>query len=277
MTAEPRRLGADFAPRVASGAVLVLAALLAAYLGGWIFALFWAVAFGAVAWEWQRLIGDEGLVARAGLSWAAIALTAIFAQRGSLPTSLATVAVAAAALAFIGARTLAQRAFRAGGMLYAGVPLVATLAVRASPEEGLPAVLWLFAVVWGTDIAAYFVGRFVGGPKLWPSVSPGKTWSGAVGGAVCGAGAGLLLSPWTNDSVVLLALGLAMSLAAQAGDLFESALKRRFGVKDTSGLIPGHGGVMDRLDGFIAATLLAAVVGARNSEGQWLASGLFHW
>ena len=124
----------------------------------------------------------------------------------------------------------------------------------------MAAILWLFAVVWGADIAAYFAGRLIGGPRLWPRVSPGKTWAGAIVGAFAGAVLGLMLAAWTNRLAALFWLGLATAIVSELGDLFESALKRRFGVKDSSGLIPGHGGLMDRLDAFTSASFFAAVV-----------------
>ena len=149
--------------------------------------------------------------------------------------------------------------------------------LRISPSFGLAAILWLFAVVWGTDVAAYFAGRLIRGPRLWPSVSPGKTWSGAIVGAFGGAVLGLLLAGWTNHLAALFWLGLAAAIVSEFGDLFESALKRRFGVKDSSGLIPGHGGLMDRLDGFVAASLFAALFAGLNSRGSFIAGGLFQW
>jgi phosphatidate cytidylyltransferase len=129
----------------------------------------------------------------------------------------------------------------------------------------------------GADIAAYFAGRSIGGPRLWPSVSPGKTWSGAIVGALAGAVLGLLLAAWTNRLMPLFWLGLATAIVSELGDLFESALKRRFGVKDSSGLIPGHGGLMDRLDAFVAASVFAAVVAGFNSRSAFIAAGLFQW
>ena len=132
-------------------------------------------------------------------------------------------------------------------------------------------------MVWGTDVAAYFAGRLVGGPKLWPSVSPGKTWSGAIAGAFAGAALGLLLSAWASRIDRLFWLGLAAAIVSELGDLFESAFKRRFGVKDSSRLIPGHGGLMDRLDAFIAASAFAGLFAAAHSQGSFIASGLFQW
>ena len=132
-----------------------------------------------------------------------------------------------------------------------------------------------------TDIMAYFGGRLVGGPKLWPRVSPGKTWSGAVIGAAMGAllGAvvGLFVAPSGARLIPILLLGLAAAIVEELGDLFESAIKRRFGAKDSSHLIPGHGGMMDRLDGFVAAATFAALVAWARSSGDWIAGGLFQW
>ena len=257
---------------------MIAIALATTYWGGFAFWLLWFAAFAAVAWEWHRMASGEGAATRMRiwLSWFALALAAALTATGAWHWAALAIAAAAVLCAFIGGDG-SQRAVSAGGLLYAGLPLVAVVALRGDSAEGRTALFWLYAVVWTTDIGAYFVGRAFGGPKLWPSISPGKTWSGAVGGTLLGAGAGLLFSGATDDSYVLGALGLGASLASQAGDLFESALKRRFGVKDSSALIPGHGGVMDRLDGFIAAALLAAIVAGVNSESGNLGAGLFMW
>ena len=271
------RFGADLAPRAISGIVLIAAALGATYLGGSAFALFWLIAFGAVAWEWQRLSAPEGKTSLAQVvgNWLGLALAALLMIEG-LPVWAAAALVASGLFAALVSAT-ENRGLAAAGALYSGIPLIALLALRGQSVEGRNAVFWLFAVVWTTDISAYFVGRVLRGPKLWPSISPGKTWSGAVGGLVLGAGAGLAFAGSTNDPEVLGALGMGVSLASQAGDLFESALKRRYGVKDSSHLIPGHGGVMDRLDGFLAAVVLATIVAIVNAEGANIGAGVFTW
>jgi phosphatidate cytidylyltransferase len=173
----------------------------------------------------------------------------------------------------------AHRLSVGAGVLYAGVLAGGLTALRASPQYGLAAIFWLFGVVWGADAMAYFAGRLIGGPKLWPSVSPGKTWSGAVFGVALGALIGSAVAwifvPGPLDLARLTELGLIVSAASQIGDLFESALKRRAGVKDSSRLIPGHGGLMDRLDGFIAATAVTVAFAYLRREGDWIASGLF--
>ena len=168
-------------------------------------------------------------------------------------------------------------------MIYAGIVLLCPVFLRNDPQFGLQALLFLFAIVWATDILAYFVGRAVGGPLLWPRLSPNKTWAGAVGGALGGVAAGIAVAYASGGPRAAVAgvLALILSIVAQAGDLFESAVKRRFGVKDASNLIPGHGGMMDRLDGFLVAALAAVLIGIlRQGIAQGLASparGLLAW
>ena len=163
------------------------------------------------------------------------------------------------------------------GVGYAVLPAIALALLRGDTLSGLLAVVFLFAVVWATDILAYFVGRAIGGPKLAPSISPGKTWSGAVGGAVAGVVAGILAAQIAGEpSLVLLGwLALLLSVGSQAGDLFESAFKRRHGAKDSSNLIPGHGGVMDRVDGLVAAALALYLAGWFLSGPDNPSAGLF--
>lgn len=209
-----------------------------AWLGGWAFVLFWAAAACLVLWEWSRLV------------------------IGSSPT-----------------RHGAFVAWMIAGLCYAGVLLLAPVALRRDASLGFVAMLFLFAVVWATDIAAYFAGRAVGGPKLWIAVSPNKTWSGALGGALGGVVAGLAVAHWAGLDIAW-ALGLvafALSIASQGGDLLESAIKRHFGAKDSSHLIPGHGGLMDRLDGFLTAVLAAVMVGLMRGGIDGAAQGLLVW
>ena len=144
-------------------------------------------------------------------------------------------------------------------------------------HPGLIAILFLFAVVWATDILAYFVGRSVGGPKLAPSISPGKTQSGAAGGAVGGVVAGVILAAAAGLSGLgqLAVIALVLSILAQAGDLFESWVKRQHGVKDSSAIIPGHGGVMDRIDGLVAAAFALYILGTLSGGANTPAHGLF--
>jgi phosphatidate cytidylyltransferase len=165
------------------------------------------------------------------------------------------------------------------GIPYAGMVGLAPDILRTDIDLGFVAILFLFAVVWSTDIAAYFAGRAVGGPKLAPRLSPKKTWSGCIGGAVGAvAVAPLVVQISGIGSLFAVAvLAFALSVSAQAGDLFESALKRRFGAKDSSNLIPGHGGLMDRLDSFVAAAVLACIIGVVRGGVDAPAHGLLIW
>jgi phosphatidate cytidylyltransferase len=157
--------------------------------------------------------------------------------------------------------------------------LAAPVLLRADPGYGIAAILLLFAIVWTTDIAGYFAGRAIGGPKLAPSISPKKTWSGAIAG-LAGAMIVVVIAarfiPQTQIGA-LLAVAILLSVVSQAGDLAESAMKRHFGVKDSSQIIPGHGGVMDRLDGFWAAVVCAALIGIARGGFAAPAKGLLIW
>jgi len=268
--------GPDLWPRVAAAAVMGGVALAAAWIGGFLFAALWWFASVVVLWEWQRLVGGEGLIfQRVGVGAVALALAALSAMHNSIAGVAATLILGAAAVGWIGGRR--QGVWAAAGVIYAGALVASVGLLRVSPSFGMAAILWLFAVVWGADIAAYFAGRLIGGPRLWPRVSPGKTWAGGIAGALAGAVLGLMLAAWTNRLAALFWLGLATAIVSGLGDLFESALKRRFGAKDSSSLIPGHGGLMDRLDAFTAASFFAAIVAILHPRGDYLASGLFQW
>jgi phosphatidate cytidylyltransferase len=272
----PQRFGPDLWPRVAAAVAMGSVAVAATWIGGFLFAAFWWLASIVVLWEWQRLVGGERLiVARVVAGAVALALAALSALHDSIAGVVAALILGAAAVGWIaGGR---QGIWAAAGVLYAGALVASVGLLRVSPSFGMASILWLFAVVWGADIAAYFAGRLIGGPRLWPRVSPGKTWAGAIVGAFAGAVLGLMLAAWTNRLAALFWLGLATAIVSELGDLFESALKRRFGVKDSSGLIPGHGGLMDRLDAFTSASFFAAVVAILHPKGAYIASGLFQW
>lgn len=166
-----------------------------------------------------------------------------------------------------------------GGLAYAGMLLLAMWLLRRDGTYGFAAILFLFAVVWATDVMAYFAGRAIGGPKLAPRISPKKTWSGMLGGVAGGLMAGLALLALFGVTIRAAHFGLAivLSLASVAGDLFESAFKRHFDVKDSGHLIPGHGGFMDRLDGFLIAAGVAALIGLARGGPSGAATGLLVW
>ncbi len=242
--------------------------------GGWAFVLLWLVASTAVLHEWSH-------VARLSRPWAylALGLAAICAALAALALGQGTIAVLVLLVgALVGALVCGTRRASAMGILVAAAASIPVVILRGEDQIGLVAILFLYAIVWCTDIGAYFVGRMLGGAKLWPRLSPNKTWSGAIGGAMIGtlAGCALLLAFGLRIGPAVIGLGLVLSIAGQLGDLAESAFKRAFGVKDAGQLIPGHGGVLDRLDGFTAAALIALAVGlARSLEAP--ASGLLLW
>ena len=266
---------ADLGRRAASGAVLVVVALWTAFEGGRIFGLFWWAAALAIHWEWQRMIGGGRMSARFLAGGVALSLAGPLAETQHLGASLAVAgvgAIAVAALAGSGRHLLAGF-----GVFYAAALIVSLALLRQSFPFGFEAVIWLFAVVWCTDIMAYVGGRLVGGPKLWPRVSPSKTWAGFLIGVGSGSVAGLAVAPSPGPYAAYVGVGLLAGTIAQGGDLFESALKRRFDVKDSSRLIPGHGGVMDRLDGFLAAATFAALLGVIRFGVETPGAGLFRW
>ena len=215
------------------------------------------LAVGAVgAWEWARLCGGG----TPGLSGAVVIVAVVAAVVAGILGAYAVggwLAAAGAMAAILAAsrERPASALWYGAGAAYLGAACLAFLWLRADFDRGL--VLWLIAVVWATDIGAYLVGRRLGGPKLAPAISPGKTWSGLAGGVAAAALAGLLAAFLHGQGRVaaLVAASMVLALVAQVGDLFESGLKRRFGAKDSSNLIPGHGGVLDRVDGVLAAVL----------------------
>ncbi len=265
--------------RALSALILVAAAIFSLVMGGAIFVFFWLVGALAVHWEWQRLIGAPLPWARLFVGGLALCLSAALYYRFRQHEA-AYLALLLAAGFCAWAAGAGYRLWAAAGVFYAGGLLMATISLRAEAFFGSCAIGWLFAVVWGTDVFAYFGGRLIGGRKLCPSISPGKTWSGFLVGVFCGAVMGAITAHWWPDVnariLPVFLLGLAAGAVAQGGDLLESWIKRHFHVKDSSRLIPGHGGFMDRLDGFIAAAIFAALFGLVHAK-PGAAAGLFFW
>jgi phosphatidate cytidylyltransferase len=269
-------LGSELGARVASAIVLGIVFLLATYVGGWPFALLWLVAGVAVLFEWTAMARVEPRsVAVTALGISLMALTAVYLGTESWSAS-GVVLLAGVALALALGASRRDRLWAAAGFAYAAILVLVPPLIRDDPALGLVGILWMYAVVWATDIAAYFTGRRLGGPKLWPRVSPKKTWSGFIGGLVAGVAAGVAVAVaatlwgWTAPVglATIVLISAFASAVSQLGDLAESAMKRYFDVKDSSHLIPGHGGVMDRLDGFWAVALLGGLLFAGTGLGN---------
>ncbi|MBZ9677744.1 phosphatidate cytidylyltransferase [Mesorhizobium sp. ES1-1] len=263
--------------RVISAIVLAIVTLGLTWIGGLPFRLLCAVMSAVIFHEWSRMSRQAGA---SGLGFLPEALIIVFlcalvaGVQAAWLLPLVVVGVAATAVA-ASVRKAGQ--WEASGLAYAAVSGLSLALLRDGDRSGLVAILFLFAVVWATDISAYFVGRAVGGPKLAPSISPGKTRSGALGGAVGAVVAGLVLAAVVGvGNLPLLGLvALVLSIVSQAGDLFESWVKRRHGRKDSGTLIPGHGGVMDRVDGLVAAAFALYVIGWISATADHPAHGLF--
>jgi phosphatidate cytidylyltransferase len=277
--------GRNFSLRLVSALALAPVAILIAYFGGWLFLAAYLVAAGIILGEWTALVAKTLDLRILAPGLVALVVAAVFAGRnaaGAATTAIAIGAIIAAGLATAWPRRYPAAnpvVWGAAGVVYAGVALLAPVLLRNDPEFGFAAILFLFATVWATDISAYLAGRSIGGPLLWPSVSPKKTWSGAFGGLVGGVAAGTLVayaSVGTRPAIAGV-LALLLSVVAQGGDLLESAVKRRFGAKDASGLIPGHGGMMDRLDGFLVAALAAVLIGLVRQGMAAPGRGLLAW
>lgn len=228
-----------------------------------------------MCWEWGRLTNNDStlqlIIQILGIT---IAIAAFFLSEWLLFISII---IASAVLAAWSTHYWWRSKWALLGLLYVGLPIFSLIYLRSDEIYGFYAIIYLFLIVWGTDTTAYFAGRYFGGKKLAPSISPGKTWSGFYGGLFGGFIIGALFAISINQSPVMLAsIGLVLSLIAQAGDLFESGIKRHFGVKDSSHLIPGHGGILDRLDGVIFAVVGAALIAAlHNSNAP--GTGLLIW
>ena len=240
--------------RIISAAVLAPLILLDIYIGGLWFDLLVALAAGLMGWEWSRMclggqVGWPGAMVIAAL--VVPALLYLVSPTAVAPAVLLSGAVLAAGAA--AAKFRLRDPILLLGTVYIGIACLAFLWLRNVPEEGRNLVFWLLGVVWATDIGAYFAGRGIGGPKLAPGISPNKTWAGLIGGVLSAGLVGILAAALLDRAAVLLVLGgMVLAIVAQGGDLLESWCKRRFGVKDSSHIIPGHGGILDRVDGLLA-------------------------
>jgi len=253
--------------RILSGAILGPVTLWLAYVGGIPFQVALAAVAAVSLGEWLKMTTDKRW------PWALPApfIVLLIYHEAGIAAAIATLAVLAVMLAvLIGRRSgglPAPGSFGviAFGLPYVGLPLLALAWLRDGAASDWKLVFFVLVVIWGTDVGAYFVGRLLGGPRLAPSVSPNKTWSGAIGGGVVAALVALIWGQVFSvvaGSVQLVAVAVMLSFVGQCGDLFESAVKRRYGVKDSGDLIPGHGGMLDRIDALLAAAPVFAILHA---------------
>lgn len=275
----PTRLSHDLKRRVPSAIALGVLALVATWYGGFPFLLFWVIAAGGIWYEWATVVRAEPRTTLIGIGAVAIVIAAAFVSV-KLPLFAAITTIAGAIAVALMLRAASNlRAWTGAGVIYAGLAFIPIVLLREDVRFGFWAVIWIYAVVWLTDIAAYFAGKFIGGARLVPSISPSKTWSGAIGGTLFGVLGGAAVATFANArfTAMYIFIAFVVSVASQAGDIFESFVKRKFGAKDSSALIPGHGGLMDRLDGFIAGSLLALLIGLSRGGFSQPATGLLQW
>ncbi|OJU28055.1 MAG: phosphatidate cytidylyltransferase [Nitrobacter sp. 62-13] len=261
--------------RIIAALVLAPAAIGIAWAGGvlWI-GLVTLAAIGMYV-EWLTIVGtaQEKQTVAAGI--AALVLSGLSLALGYGAFSLVVLVIGTAAVAAVSRRL---RLWSVAGFCYAAAAAFASAQVRLDDAYGFVALIFVMLVVWAADIGGYFAGRGIGGPKLWPRVSPKKTWAGAIGGFAGGlvVAAGFA-AIGIGKLTPLLLLAAFLSVVSQSGDLFESAVKRRFGVKDSSQIIPGHGGLLDRLDGFVAAIVVAALFGFLRGDANGIGHALMIW
>lgn len=267
----PMTSGRELVARVISAIALAAIALLGALFGGWAAAVVVAVVMAVAHLEWAHITERSSwptAIFTAGLLLAIVLFTA----------GLHPVGLSVAVLTIVTSIAAGGSVWRPLGALYVSLLAFGVLALRLSPDDGLASLLFALVVVWATDTGAFFAGRAIGGARLWPRVSPNKTWAGAIGGVIAGVAAGLialtLLRVPLSPALVLVAA--LLSLVAEAGDLFESFVKRQFGAKDSGWLVPGHGGLLDRVDGLSVAVGVAAFVGWVHS-GAEVGQGLLTW
>jgi len=261
--------------RVVAALVLAPIAIAIGFAGGWLWTALVTLATIGIYLEWLTIVDSARATSVAMAGIITLVLSGALLATGRIESSLMASGLGLAAVAWL---SPGRRGWNAAGLLYASAAATSSVTVRLDHAFGFVALMLILLSVWVTDIGGYFAGRAIGGPKLWPRVSPKKTWAGALGGLIASlvVAAGFAAFDLGKSGPLLL-LGAVLSVASQLGDLFESAVKRRFGVKDSSHLIPGHGGLMDRLDGFVAAVVLAAIFGFFRGGVDGVGRGLMVW
>lgn len=251
----------DLTTRVLSAAVLVFVGAVEVWLGGWWFETFIALACGLMTWELVRMIEPDlkGVAIQlAILTGFAVILSYHLPPLYRLPFLLAP--------ALVGAGQITKsRGLYVGFAVWIAVSGLAFISIRENMGFGW--MVWLILIVVATDVAGYFVGKTLGGPKFWPRVSPKKTWSGTIGGWVAAGLVGIIFAAHAGFGVAFVIVSVLASMASQAGDIVESSAKRRFGIKDSSNLIPGHGGFLDRFDGMMGAAVFVLIAGLIYAPG----------
>lgn len=272
--AEPvvaRAAGSGLVPRIVVGVFLAALAIADIWVGGLAFTLMIAAGVIVILWEWGAMHAIPTPWRAAG----ALVLLAVSALAHLGQPQPAVMLLVSAALLAVAASILARLAGKrwlSTGLLYAGLPAIALIWLRNQPD-GFALVMWTMGVVWATDILAYFAGRAIGGPKIWPAVSPNKTWAGLLGGMTGAAAFSAAFGAWRawpQGLATMLLIGAALAVVAQSGDFFESWLKRRAGVKDSGRIFPGHGGMMDRVDGLVPVACLVALWVSMRAPVQWV-------
>ncbi len=257
-------ISSELALRIKSALILVALSIALTYASAQTFAALILVFVILMSWEWGRVVRGRGSDMIFAVQIAAIVAACILTLKNYPASAIGIIMGATLASFWIHKKAglASDPWWSAAGVYYAGFPAMALIGIRQDPDYGFYAILYLFLVVWSADTGAFFTGRLIGGPKLAPSISPNKTWSGLIGGAVAAGCAGGIFAVWLGRTSVPILAGLSVILAiiAQGGDLGESFIKRAFGVKNSSGLIPGHGGVLDRLDGLVFAAIGAGLV-----------------
>ena len=274
---QPKSRWSELGPRVASAAVLAPVVIGLSWLGGvWFWALLLVVAVLAW-WEWLGLVAPEDrLLPDLGRCWplffggGSLLFALVIGSTHGMGPALAVLLVCAAAFYALCVNQERPRPLiETAGLAYVGLPSLALLWLREAPEQGLAWLCMVLCFVWATDIGAYFGGRLIGGPKIAPRISPSKTWAGLISGAAAAGLFGFVLANYLGAAqpAWALLLGPVLAVVAQAGDFVESWLKREAGLKDSSHLIPGHGGILDRIDGLIPAAILFALI--QSVAGGW--------
>ena len=261
--------------RVVAALILAPLTIMVVFAGGWLWILLVTALAVGLFYEWHAIVNakrEPRVFAVGVIGLELIGLALWFGWNG---VAFVTAIIAPTLIAFLSAE---RRGWNVGGFVYAAAALIASVLVRFDPAIGFYALVYPLLIVWVTDIGGYFAGRTFGGPKLAPRISPKKTWAGALGGLALSIVIALAAT-WLGWGrlVPMLVIGILLSIVSQFGDLFESWVKRQFDVKDSSQIIPGHGGLLDRLDGFVAAIVFAAIFGFMRAGLDGVGRGFMMW